>query len=84
MRKAKEILRLKYELGLTNRQIARSCRVSHVTVSKYLRRAEAAGIGWPLLREDEGAAETTLQAARPGSGGRGRDRYQRWELSIKS
>jgi transposase len=68
MRKAKEILRLKYELGLTNRQIARSCRVSHVTVSKYLRRAETAGIGWPLLREDEGAAETTLQEATPGSG----------------
>ena len=38
MRKAKEILRLRYELGLTHRQIARSCEVSHVTVGAYLRR----------------------------------------------
>jgi transposase len=48
MRKTAEILRLKHELGLTNRQIARSCGVSHPTVSSYLERAEEAGLTWPL------------------------------------
>jgi len=31
MRKIKEILRLKYEAGLSNRAIARSCNISHKT-----------------------------------------------------
>ena len=56
MRKTTEILRLKYEAGLTNRQIARSCGVSRSTVSNYLERVEEAGIGWPLpegLDEDQ-------------------------------
>ena len=32
MRKFKEILRLRHELGLSHRQIAGSCGISHVTV----------------------------------------------------
>lgn len=48
MRKAREILRLKYEAGLGVRQIARSLRISHGTVVNYLQRAEAAGVRWPL------------------------------------
>ena len=48
MRKAREILRLKHELGLTNRQIGASLHMSHVSVGKYLRRARQAGVGWPL------------------------------------
>ena len=51
MRKAREILRLKYEAGLGVRQIARSIRVSHGTVVNYLQRAEAAGVRWPLSAE---------------------------------
>ena len=49
MRRIKEILRLKFELGLDNRQIARSCNIPHSTVANYLGRAEAAGLAWPLL-----------------------------------
>lgn len=48
VRKIKEVLRLKYQAGLSNRQIARSCDLSHVTVSTYLERAEKAGLPWPL------------------------------------
>jgi transposase len=48
MRRIKEILRLKLELGLDNRQIARSCNIPHSTVANYLRRAEAAALAWPL------------------------------------
>ncbi len=48
MRKLKEILRLRYELGLGQRQIARSCSIGHGTVYEYLKHAQAAGVRWPL------------------------------------
>jgi hypothetical protein len=48
MRKIKEVLRLKFECGLGVRQIARSIRASHSTVSDYLYRVQRGGIGWPL------------------------------------
>src|SRR3990170_6813816 len=48
MRKIREVLRLKWEVGLSNRQIATSCRVTHGTVAAYLRRADEAGLSWPL------------------------------------
>jgi len=59
MRKTKEILRLYFGMGLTRRQVARSCNISHSTVSDYVRRAEAAGIEWPL---SEGLDEAALEA----------------------
>jgi transposase len=48
MRKIAEVLRLKWECGLSNRAIARSCSISHSTVAEYLQRAEEAGLSWPL------------------------------------
>jgi transposase len=48
MKKIKEVIRLKYEVGLSNRAIAGACKVSNSTVGEYLRRAEAIGIRWPL------------------------------------
>jgi DNA-directed RNA polymerase specialized sigma24 family protein len=44
MRKTKEVLRLKYVCGLSEREIARSCRVTRSTVGNYLRRAAAAKV----------------------------------------
>lgn len=51
MGKISEILRQKFELGLSNRIIAESLNISPSTVSDYLCRARAAGIGWPLSEE---------------------------------
>lgn len=48
MRKIKELLRLKFEVGLSLRQIARALNVSLGVVSKYVNAAQSAGIGWPL------------------------------------
>lgn len=48
MRKAREILRLKYDVGLSNRQIGASFHISHVAVGKFLGRAAKAGVCWPL------------------------------------
>lgn len=50
MRKTKEILRLKWEAGLGLRQIARSCNLSHSTVSDYLARAKTLDLPGPYLK----------------------------------
>ena len=48
MRQIKELLRLKHEHGLSVRQIARSCGLPVSTVGDYLKRAQEAGLNWPL------------------------------------
>src|SRR5512139_1086335 len=61
MRKIKEVLRLKWEKGFTNRTIARSVSIARSTVGQYLRRARDAGLGWPLPAElDEAELERRL------------------------
>ena len=57
MRHIQEILRLKHQNQLLIREIARSCGLPASTVGDYLKRAEAAGIGWPL---PEGQSEKEL------------------------
>jgi hypothetical protein len=47
----KEILRLRYEARLSQREIAHSLGLSVGVVSKYLRRARARQITWPLPAE---------------------------------
>ena len=61
MRKIREVLRLKFELKLDNRQIAASCKISHVTVGKYLvairrRGVELAAAGGDGRRSDQAPA----------------------------
>lgn len=72
MRKTREILRLKWQLRLSNREAARSVGVSPATVDNVLSRAAQAGFdGWSnveLLSEDE--LETRL--------------YQRLQVPIPS
>jgi len=60
MRKTKEVLRLRYELGLGQRAIARSCSISQGAVHNYLKKATAAGIHWPL---PEGWDEQRIEEA---------------------
>jgi len=56
VRKIREILRLKFELSLDNRQIARSCSIPHSSVGNYLMRAESAGLSWPIPADLSDAA----------------------------
>lgn len=51
MRNIREILRLRFDCGQTNRKIARSCRIGRTTVADYLMRVSAAGLSWPLPAE---------------------------------
>jgi transposase len=61
MRKIKDVLRLKWEGGLSNRQIAQSCALARPTVTEDLCRAAAAGLAWPFPADlDEGALEPLL------------------------
>lgn len=59
MRKMKEVLRLYFGVGLSKRKVARSCNISPSTAIEYIRRAELAGIGWPL---PDGIDDTALQS----------------------
>lgn len=49
MRKLKEAFRMKWALGLSHRQIARSLSVGLGTVAGYVQRAKAAGLRWELI-----------------------------------
>ena len=51
VRKIREILRLKYEVVLSNRAIARACHISNSTVGDYVVRARRAGVVWPVAEE---------------------------------
>ena len=59
MRQIIEVLRLKYEAGLSHERIARACNLSKGVVGKYVNLAQAHGIAWPL---PEGVDEVRLQA----------------------
>ena len=48
MRRINEVLRLRFELGLGQREIARACAISQGAVHNYLKKVAAAGISWPL------------------------------------
>jgi transposase len=58
VRKIKEILRLKLDCGISEREISRSCQISRSTVADYLRRAAAAKLTWT---EASALAETQLE-----------------------
>ncbi len=59
MRKIREVLRLKFELDLSVRQIANSTQISRPTVSDYLRRFAMSGLSWPL---PVGCADSEIDA----------------------
>lgn len=61
MRKIIEVLRLKFEARLSHESIAAATRLSKGAVNKYLRRAQAAAIAWPLPAQmDEAQLEALL------------------------
>ena len=58
MRKIREVLRLRYAVGLSARQVAASVQIAHSSVSEYERRLAAVGLSWPL---PEGLSDTALE-----------------------
>ncbi|MBM3271577.1 MAG: hypothetical protein FJZ01_28410 [Candidatus Sericytochromatia bacterium] len=60
MRKIKEILHYKWGLGLSYREIVRRCGVSSGAITECLRRAQNAGLAWPLPDIDDAELEARL------------------------
>lgn len=77
MRKIREVLRLRWACQLPYRAIARSCAIGTSTVHDCVRRAQSAGLSWPLpadldeaalyqcLYPDDGRAAATLPRPLP-------------------
>jgi transposase len=61
MRKVRDILRLALGEGFSRRQVGVSLGIPHTTVADHLRRAEEAGLSWPLPEDlDDKALEALL------------------------
>ena len=66
MRKIREVLRLRFGQGLSQRAIGQSLRLSVGAVNAYLSRSRMAGLGWPLPAEfDDAQLETLLYPPPP-------------------
>ena len=66
IRRIKELLRLRYECGLSLERVARAQNLSKGVVAKYVKRAAAAGIVWDEMRElDETEFAARLQRSAP-------------------
>ena len=66
MRKIREVLRLKWITGASARQIAKSCNIARSTVKEYLKRAQDAGLTWPMACElDDATLEDLLYPKSP-------------------
>lgn len=48
MRMIREVLRLKFDCGLSDRQIAKTASIARSTIGDYVRRFQEAGLVWPL------------------------------------
>jgi transposase len=63
MRKIREVLRLKYACGVSDRVISRSVGIGRTAIAEYVRRAAVIGISWPIPEElDDTALERKLFA----------------------
>lgn len=58
MRTIREVLRLRLDQKLSYREVSTACQIGPTSVHEYLRRAAAAGLGWPL---PEGLSDAALE-----------------------
>ena len=66
MRKIREVLRLRFGVGLQQDEIAHSCSIGQATVHRYLHRAATAGVTWPLPDDwDDRRLDELLFPSRP-------------------
>ncbi|MEW6405333.1 MAG: IS21 family transposase [Chloroflexota bacterium] len=85
VRKIREILRMKWTLGLSDRQVSASLKIAHSTVGEYLKRAEQAGLDW---EQAQGLEEADLKAKlfppkSPGSKQRPEPNWEQIEKELK-
>jgi len=84
MRKIREVLRLRWDQGLSTREVAVTCGLARSTVSEYERRARKAGLGWPLPDVDDGILEVRLFPPPPvGAGPRAMPNFARVDVELR-
>jgi transposase len=86
MRKIKEILRLRWALGLSERQVGASLKVAHSTVGEYVKRSQRAGLDWAQVASmAEAELEAILFPPKPaGSKKHPEPDWQQIELELQS
>src|SRR5665647_190005 len=89
MRTIREVLRLKWEKKLSNKQIAKSCNIARSTIRDYLDRAQRADMSWPLPPDlDDRRLEALLYPSAPEESSGKRElpamEYIRKELTRKN
>lgn len=68
--KTKEVLRLKFEVGLSDRKTAKSCGIARSTVADYVKRIKRSGLGWSDVEGlSQGELERRLFPSAPLSNG---------------
>ena len=65
MHNIKELLRLKYDCALSHERIARALSISKGVVAKYVKAAEASGVGWAELAAADEARLRALLGGTP-------------------
>lgn len=65
MRKVREVLRLKFDGALSNRQIGQSCHLSKSTIADYLERFQRSGLIWPLKDDIDDSRLEQLLFSKP-------------------
>jgi len=85
MRKIRDVLRLRFGEDLSLRQVSASLGIPFTTVSEHVKRAKAAGLGWPLPADlDDGALEARLfTSAAPAASPRPQPDFQRIHLELR-
>lgn len=63
MRRIRDVLRLKFEAGLSDRTLAAAVGISKAAVAAYVYCARAAGLSWPLPAEHPPCRHPTWHAA---------------------
>jgi Phage integrase family len=70
---------LRYDLGLLQNEIARSCSTGQASVHRYLERASAAGLSWPLPEDwDDRRLNELFFPATPSGGRQPLVGYKHW------
>jgi DNA-binding transcriptional ArsR family regulator len=65
MRKIREIIRLSMACGLCNREVSRSCNVSHTVVNRHIGRVKATGLSYARIEGmDDGELRLLLKGKR--------------------
>jgi hypothetical protein len=78
MRKIREVLRLKYACGASDRVISRSVGIGRTAIAEYVRRAAVIGITWPTRRW------SASYLRRPATTRRDRSRFRIGGMSMPS